>query len=167
LGAVLSFLDRLRGRRPNDAFKPADSAVAFEDFVLDAGGDLGDLSLSRAVELMLGFYESVRAVGCSLDDDGDMLLYQWGTYDWGDGPSFQVDITRQFISAEDDDAVSQLSLVLHFSPTAALDALDAGNRWCESPEQLEDFANFIRASEPYLALEGSRPDPVAFEWSEV
>ena len=29
-----------------------------------------------------------------------MLLYQWGTYDWGEGKYFQIDITRQFILGE-------------------------------------------------------------------
>ena len=44
-----------------------------------------------------------------------MLLHQWGTYDWGEGPSFQFDITRQLISvAGADDDMWQLSVTLHF-----------------------------------------------------
>lgn len=32
-----------------------------------------------------------------------MLLFQWGTYDWGHGPHFEVDLTRELIrhGAED------------------------------------------------------------------
>jgi hypothetical protein len=35
---------------------------------------------------MIEFYVDVRADDVRLDDDGDMFLFQWGTWDWGDGP---------------------------------------------------------------------------------
>ena len=166
LGAGLGFLDRLLDEPSSDALRPAESAAAFEAFVLDAGAELGSLSLPSAIDLMLGFYLSVRAVGCPIDDDCDMLLFQWGTFDWGDGPSFQVEITRQFIS-EGDDGISQLSLAFHFVPTTARTALDSGSRWCESLQQLGEFDDFIRASAPYVVLKDEPPDSMALEWSEV
>ena len=60
---------------------------------------------------MLAFYESMRFDDVDLAADGDMLLYQWGTYDWGRGASFEFDITRQLIlgAGEDEDISSCLS----------------------------------------------------------
>ena len=61
--------------------------------------------------MMLAFYGSVRFDDVDLAADGDMLLYQWGAYDWGEGESFEFDITRQLIlgTGEDED-IFQLSL---------------------------------------------------------
>jgi hypothetical protein len=41
-----------------------------------------------------------------------MLLFQFGTYDWGFGENFKFDLTRQFIVADkqDDDAVDLRSV---------------------------------------------------------
>ena len=52
---------------------------------------------------MLRFYGDESVAGCRDDGAGDMLLYQWGTYDWGAGESFEFDITRQLIFADDED----------------------------------------------------------------
>jgi hypothetical protein len=37
---------------------------------------------------MLAFYASDRAADCA-GVDGDMLLFQWGIFDWGSGPTVQ------------------------------------------------------------------------------
>lgn len=49
------------------------------------------------IQRAIAFYGEVRADDVDLESDGDMLLFQWGTHDWGNGPMFEVDITRQFI----------------------------------------------------------------------
>jgi len=80
-----------------------------------------------------------------------MLLYQWGTYDWGNGKRFNLVLTRQFIleGAEDDEGIFQLHLTFLYAPTQALESLNEGNRWCRSPAQLDEFQNFVRASLAY------------------
>jgi len=94
-----------------------DARAAFDGFVSAAGVDLADLAAADAVDLMLEWYSVERADDADLSDGGDMLLYQWGTYDWGNGPSFQLDITRQLIAvAGSDDDIWQLSVTLHFEP---------------------------------------------------
>ena len=91
-----------------------------------------------------------------------MLLYQWGTYDWGHGPSFQFDITRQLIAvdASDDEDIWQLSVTLHFEPTTAAAAVGADDRWCHHPDGLEEMRRFILASEPMRLLAGRRASRV-------
>ena len=46
---------------------------------------------------MIRFFQEVRPDSRIVEGAGDMLLYQWGVHDWGQGPSFQLNITRQFI----------------------------------------------------------------------
>ncbi len=125
----------------------------------------------QGIRLMLDFYRDVRADGCELDEDGDMLLFQWGTYDFGDGRSFQFDLTRQLTVAEpeedDDSAMSQLSFTFHFTPSAQFDALKDGNRWCSTPDELEDFETFITGSDAHRAVATARPAKVTLEYGDV
>jgi hypothetical protein len=55
-----------------------------------------------------------------------MLSFQWSSYGWGEGSSFEYNLTRQLIINSgvdrDDDAFWQLSLTLHFEPGSETDA---------------------------------------------
>src|SRR5438067_2763877 len=121
--------------------------------VVGAGRTLTSLQPAEGIDLMLDFYRNERVDGCPVADDGDMLLYQWGCYDWGDGESFELDITRQLIDAggEDED-IRQLSLTFRFVPNATLRALGDGNQWCSSPAGLSEFRSFINASAAFSAV---------------
>lgn len=83
-----------------------------------------------------------------------MLLYQWGTYDWGEGEFFELDLTRQFIEPDEGEEVciSQLHLTFQYEPTPALSALGAGTHWCASQDELPAFRTLVAQSAPYAAL---------------
>jgi len=164
----VEFFGRRFGRDRQDADPRVDDTPATFEQRLDSSGlVVANLSVRDAVAQMLSFYRDVRVADCPLDADGDMLLFQWGVYDWGVGPSFQFDLTRQFICGVDDDAIRQLSLVLHFAPSEQLSALEPGNRWCHSPEQLQEFETFVRGSAAYRAVVEAVPDRVELELQAV
>lgn len=102
---------------------------------------------------MFSFYQSVAAEGCDTPD-GDMLLFQWGTYDWGAGKHFEINITRQFIEPEDEEsaAISQLGLTFRFEPTPERDALGAANRWCGSQAESLIAREFVFESSAFTAI---------------
>lgn len=111
---------------------------------------LDSVTPAEALELAVAFYREVRAEDCDVDADGDMLLFQWGTYDWGSGPSFEFDVTRQFIlTAGEAEDIWQLHLTLRFEPVDSLRALGTGHRWCGSPSELGDFLDFARATDAF------------------
>ena len=150
--------------------KPKSAKKEFEKFISDAGNAVASLSPEQAVSLVLNFYEQVRAEDCPLDEDGDMLLYQWGVYDdGGGGKSFHFDLTRQFMLADSDsdEGMSQLSLTLHFKPTLALKAIEDSNEWCHSPDDLEEFREFINNSEAYRAVAQLKPTNVKIQFSHI
>ena len=91
-----------------------------------------------------------------------MLLHQWGTYDWAEGPSFQFDITRQLISVAgaDDDDMWQLSVTLHFEPSAEARAVGQDDRWCHHPDDVEAMRRFILGSAAMDLVRGRRADRV-------
>ena len=94
---------------------------------------------------MLGFYETQRCTGCNDESsDGDMLLFQWGTYGRDNDRRFELDITRQFMTGSDeDDEIWQLHLTFIYEPGPELAALDHGSRWCHMLRDLPDFGEFV------------------------
>ena len=53
--------------------------------------------------LLLNFYETARADDAyPMSEDGDMLLFQFGTFDWGEGKQFNLKLNRQIIYPEED-----------------------------------------------------------------
>ena len=137
--------------------KSSDSLREFESSI---GHEVSALTPEQGVMAMLQFYREKRVVDCDLEQDGDMLLFQWGTYDWGKGLRFEFDITRQFIGASgEDENIWQLSLTFLFSPTDELRRLGSDNRWCSRPDQSVEFESFIVNSLAFRAV-ASRLDAV-------
>jgi hypothetical protein len=122
---------------------------------------LGSVLPSEGIDAMLDFYLAERAEGRLLEEDGDMLLFQWGAYDRGEGEFFEIDITRQFISGGlEDENFLQLSLTFRYAATAELRGLGRGDRWLERPEDLEGFRQFILESAAYKLLRQKGADQV-------
>jgi hypothetical protein len=147
---------------------PSESATTFTAFSAARGVNLSSSTPREGLEQMLLFYQSAPATGCS-GPDGDMLLFQWGTYDWGEGRHFELNITRQFIEQElqDDDAISQLSLTYKFEPTLEREAMKDCNRWCHELTELGSFQAFVLSSPAYLAAESATPVRVELIHSHV
>jgi len=104
-------------------------------------------SPARLFEAVLHLYETDRISGTSVAEDGDMLLFQWGSYDWGNGRFFELDLTRQAIpSGEEDPPILQLGCTYRYEP-APFEGVEAGNRWCSSPAGLDAFRSFVLGSE--------------------
>ena len=149
--------------------RPSQSQAEFLARIGKAGLTLNALKTEAAVGLMASFYKDQRAEGCRLEQQGDMLLYQWGTYSFGPPETFQLDLTRQFVeeAGEEDPPMSQLSLTVHYLPTPELRALGTGNRWCEHPDLLPDFERFIQTSEAYRQSGARAPARVTLDWGLV
>lgn len=126
---------------------------AFREYLASKGERLPKLTPARAVVAMTSFYRDVRADGCPIEADGDMLLFEWGIFDWGSGARFEIDIVRQLIAEPgDDDDIWQLHLTFRCEPTEALEGLGKGSRWCHSPHDLPDFLAFVESHPIFRAL---------------
>ncbi len=131
--------------------KPENAKKEFEDYLKNRGLNFERLIPSAGIDAMLSFYGTIRADGCN-DEGHDQLLFQWGTYNWGKGEHFELDITRQLITGGDaDDDIWQLHLNFKFIPDEKLRELRKGHKWCASPKALIDFTGFIQNGEPYIA----------------
>ena len=134
--------------------KTRDAKRAFQDYVASAGKSLG--TPARGLEAMFGFFRDERATDTvGIEEDGDMLLFEWGTHDWGDGRGrhFSLGCTRQLIPREGGgDDIYQLRLVYAFPPSPDLALLGGGNQWCDTPDNLKSFERSVKTSPPFLAL---------------
>lgn len=146
---------------------PETSVAEFESFLARRGILLSSMGIPQLVESALSFYKTVKAAGLAEGTGTDMLLFQWGVYNWGQGEHFEFGITRQLVSAdgEDDDAISQLRFTAYFEPLPALRALPASNRWCESLADLPAFSVFVRDSAAFRSVQSLKPLKVSVEWS--
>lgn len=124
----------------------ADADSEFRRFVNDRDLSVERLDAAEAATLMCDWYRTSRVDDAGLNRDGDMLLFQWGTYSWN-SDRFSYDFTRQFIvdGGSDDDALWQLSLTLLFDDDAT--EVGSGNRWCGRPNELDDFRSFVASSQ--------------------
>lgn len=66
------------------------------------------------------------------DPDADGILATYGTWDWGDGPEYEVAFTRQFSFTDADgeyDHMTQLECTFTFAPTDGLRAAGEHEHW--------------------------------------
>jgi hypothetical protein len=147
---------------------PSESLAAFRSFSTAASVDLENCVPRDGFDQMFRFYDAVPPSGCS-GRDGDMLFFQWGTYDWGSGLNFELNITRQFIeeAKQDDDAISQLSLTFRFEPSAESDALKPGNLVCEGPQAATVVRDFALKHPAFTLVADHRPKSAELRHSYV
>jgi hypothetical protein len=148
--------------------KAAGAKADLETFLAGRAQRVSGLKPAEGIASMCAFYREVRADDCDLATDGDMLLFQWGTYDWGRGPRFEVDITRQLIVGDGEDGdIWQLHLSFRYRPTDDLGALGRGNVWCQSPAELATFSAFVDKHPVLGALADGRDAEVTLEYEQA
>jgi len=148
--------------------KPKNAKKEFGNLIKQSGVPMGNLTPAQGVRLMLDFYRDVPVEGCD-PEGGDMLLFQWGVFDFGDGEFFQIDITRQFTleDAGGDEDMSQLSFTFYFDPTEELAKIEDGDRWCESPAELREQEAFISGFGALHSVFTAKPKRVTLEYDTV
>lgn len=107
------------------------------------------------LQSVFSFYRNENAAALT-EIEGDMLLFQFGAYDWGSGPSFQVGLTRQFIELEngnDEYVLSQFHLTCHYAFDEQMTALGGENRWCSHISQVDGFAAWVERHHVLNAVE--------------
>jgi hypothetical protein len=141
----------------------------FLDRLTLAGLSLESLTPTAGIEMMLRFYEEERVDRCALDDDGDLLQFQWGLYDWGEGERFELNISRQLMTTEvaGDEQIRQLALTFGYAPTPALSEAGDGDQWCDTPEGLDEFRQFITACAGMQAVAGHTHERVDLTLDEM
>ena len=109
-----------------------------------------NLTADEIIDIAINLYKNISVDKIDYTDSySDMLLYQYGVYNWGDenGNHFCFDITRQIITPEEDEPY-QLSLALIFEPSAFLE-IKLYDIWSNDFNSIEDFVNHIKTTPGY------------------
>jgi hypothetical protein len=136
-------------------FKPQNAREEFEAILRGKGLHGRGLDLVGGCDALFDFCRDRRPIGRMFEqqEDADMLLFQWGTYDWGSGEHFSFNLTRQLIVSEgaEDEGIWQLSLTFEFEPEDELRSLGSGNKWCHSLQELPGFREYVQRSTAFAA----------------
>ncbi|MCL2081745.1 MAG: hypothetical protein FWH04_00675 [Oscillospiraceae bacterium] len=115
-------------------------------------GERDFLSADELIDLAITLFKEIEVEGIDYSETlNDMLLCQYGVYDWGDenDEHFSFDITRQ-VSKPLGDEPYQLSLRLIFEPSA-FSKIKAYDNWSSQFNNADDFAVHIRSTPGYAA----------------
>ena len=117
------------------------------------------LPASDAIELFVKLFQELKVIGITNCDypENDMLLYQYGTYNWSDefGEYFSFDITRQFLAPNEDEPY-QLSFELIYEPTM-FKGINSYNCWSFEYSDIHNFVTHIKTTEGFHRAEQSIP----------
>lgn len=149
--------------------KASDAAEALRLYLQTHVGDPQIAPLSDLISAAIDFYSTRPVTGLAGSADSDMLLFQFGCYDWGEGEMFEIDLTRQFIVADevDDDAISQLHLTAYFDPDEDLRNVGASNLWCKGLGEAPAFKRAVLGSAALAVTVARRPNRLRVDWDKV
>ena len=145
-------------------------------FRADTPGQIETMSPAEGVAAMLAFWRDTHCEGTAPEDeDGDGLLFQWGTYDWTYSkppkPKFHLSISRQLYFVYDASAgdieIWHLRLEYTFADAPDLAALKSGQEWCFARGDLDRFRDYIAASDAFAAIEHYTPLDVEIAFSQA
>lgn len=115
------------------------------------------ITVQNWVDIALYLYENTLVKGVPttrLENDDDILLFQYGTYNWGGdlGEHFSFDITRQII--DENEQMFQLKFALIYSSSNFI-KVDNFNSWNTSLPILEEWRNLIENTEGFQRCVGA------------
>lgn len=148
-------------RRP----RPHASADALRRFLTARGLRLEADAPRALIDASIDFHSAQRFAGLERAPDADMMLFQHGCYDWGEGERFELGLVRQFME-RGDNPISQLHLTFTAPPEPSLRALGAGELWSLDCADLAGFRARVLGS-PALAAIGGRAAAREIYWNRV
>jgi hypothetical protein len=118
-----------------------------------------ELNTDLLIDVSSQLFKETTITGVTTTDDADkdMLLFQYGVYNWGDekGEHFSFEIARQFILDKDDEFY-QLHFKLIFDPQD-FKQCKSYNRWSSDFQTLEDWVKNIKTSQGYKLVQRVKP----------
>jgi len=132
---------------------PSKVLKAYKEEVLKYIDANGRLSADAVIDISVKLFSSIQVKGVEYSEsENDMLLFQYGTYDWGDkkGLHASFDITRQFQKTGSDE-FHQLSITLICDPNV-LDKGDVYNTWSCDYGNIDEWVAKIKGTAGYLKM---------------
>ena len=142
----------------NNLMKKAKEDI--ESIFKEKVNEKGSLNVTDALQIVTDFYNEYVIIDVDGNNpDNDMLLFEYGIYDWqdGKGENYTIDIVRQFYVENDQvEGFSQLHLMLYFN-CEEYRHVEAANKWSIDVESIEEWKTFVVNSQGFKSAEGKMP----------
>jgi hypothetical protein len=136
----------------------ADAETSFRRYLDTRGLHIDDGDAVDIILALIDWYEAERAEGTvAIKDDGDQLLFQWGTFGWEGGAAFEVGISRQLIGLDADVSIRELALVFRYPATDETGQLDDDAWWCRGPEDVPGFRTDVTSTDVMALVKRETP----------
>lgn len=122
-----------------------------------------------AIQSIKEFYDTFKHPKIDADEnpDDDMLLFQYGNYDWsGTSKKFEFNVTRQ-IAMTDDDEFFQFSFTIYYENNYDTAKIESFNLWSEDFESIESWLNEIKETDGYRVASNLKPLDYIIELRET
>jgi hypothetical protein len=128
----------------------------FEECIKELMAQNSSPGLSDLVTSTIEFYENykIENVDTSFPDE-DMLLFEYGAYDWqdGKGENFTIGIARQYVvETLPWIKYSQLHLMLYYDKED-FTSIESLSKWSADFNKISDFKQFIITTEGFREAE--------------
>lgn len=124
-----------------------------------------DLDIKQLIKLVLHLYKTCRVDNTDLEEEGDMLIFQWGSHHLNENDYFTIDITRQIIYKSDEDIMQQLEVIFKYPANLFTPTFSADNQWCAAPNEVNDFEGFIEQNNAFKWAIKNKPLAVGINLS--
>jgi len=110
-----------------------------------------------AIKKFFKFFQENKIKEKLEDKEEDMMLFQYGNYDWqdGKGKEFSFDLTRQFDDPNQDEFI-QLSLVLYYD-VKEIGEIESFNSWSTEVHDLKAWETLIKGTKGYKKSKNLTP----------
>lgn len=110
--------------------------------------------VESALRTMINFQSTYQIKNCSIEEESDELLAEFGTYCWdpSENQQFEFSFTRQ-IRLKSDDEFHQIKIVLIFDPEEFND-IKSMSIWSMDYESISDWSEAVRSTGGYQRSQG-------------
>ena len=104
-------------------------------------------TIDNTIEDFINYYNNYSVIKNKKEPDDDMLLFQFGSYDWdGSSEKFEINLTRQFLGKNDE--FIQFSYTAKFNPKE-FESLGSFSSWSIDEDNIEKWISSIKTQEFY------------------
>lgn len=122
----------------------------------------GTQNCNEAIDKFVSFYKNFKFQESNTSEDDDMLLFQYGVYDWdGSGKKFELNLTRQFVDPSGDE-FTQLSFTLYYDYNEIGDIEDF-NSWSIDYDNILQWKSNMEATIGFINCSKLTPIRVELE----
>lgn len=115
--------------------------------------ELTAVTVENCLDYVIDFYNNYTIEDVdTVYPENDMLLFEYGIYDWqdGKGENFTIGLTRQFYTGQIEAGILfNLQLMLYYDKSNFL-GIEPYNRWSDEFESIEDWSKKVEKADGFI-----------------